>query len=177
MARDGASSHSPVSIFKIAIGIYCLSNGGLAIGIYRGSCDEECAFIQIAALSKTVLNIVCQALGVIAAVLLHDAHLAVLDLNAGLQIQQIGAQSGGRRAAAAFYHILQTVQKEAGLNFFSESLNLLVKLIQTAAFLAELAGVKDNETLTGGEVLGINDPNIGKIVGCDASVLIAGGKS
>ena len=122
--------------------------------------DKQQIVNNILTLEQTVLDIVFQALGIVAPVLLDYAHLTTLDLNAGLQIQQVCAQSRGRGAAATLDHIFQSVQQKTGFHPLCIGLDIGLKLLQALAVMRLLAGIDNHVSLAGGEILRIHDHNI-----------------
>ncbi len=78
--------------------------------------DENTAGIEVAAILQAVGDIGFQAFGERTAVFLRHAHFAVPHLDAGPQLQQIGAQQGHGGAAAALFHVIELFQNEAGVH-------------------------------------------------------------
>ena len=120
MAGNGASGHGFANSLKVTV----FGNGVFdsLIGFVRnnGLGDENGAVVDILATVQTLLGIIGQTLGIVAAVLLAYGHFAVLDFNAGLQIQQICAQCGCGGATAAFDQIVQLVNNEGCFHFLGD---------------------------------------------------------
>ena len=109
-----------------------------------------------------------------APVFFTHAHLAVPQLNAGLQVQQVGAQSGHGGAAAALYHIVQTVQYKAGFHLFGVFVQGRHHIVQILHGTAQLQSLQNQQALAAAQVPGVNHPHIGEILGGDKGVLVAG---
>ena len=129
MAGDGATGVGFVNIVKMTVLSHSSLNGGVAIVGNNGLGDEQRAVVQIFATGQTLLDIACQALVVLAAILLHNAHLAVTDFDAGLQVQQVCAQSSCGRAAAALNQVIQLVNQEACFHLCGESTEFFCRRI------------------------------------------------
>ena len=110
-----------------------------------------------------------------AAVFLHDAHFAVPDGDAGLEVHEVGTQRGDGGAAPALAHVIETIQKKAGLYL----LGLLVQhpddFMPGVSFCSQPGRIQREQALCAGKVAGIDHIDVGKR-GCgQAGVLIAAG--
>ena len=177
MAGNGASCGGFINVFKMAVGIDGFLNGGIALVGYHGLGHKQSGTVDVIPISQLFPNVICQTLGIISPVFLGNTHLAVLDLDAGFQIQQIGAQSGGGRATAALNQIVQLIYQEACFYFFGKGAQIVGKSVQVSCGFCQLTGLQYNQTLTGGQILGIDDMNVGEIFCGKGSALEAGGKT
>ena len=148
----------------------------MALVADTGVGDEENAVVQIVPAVKTVFDVVCQTLGVFSAILFRNAHLAVLHLDAGLQVQKVRAKCGGGGAAAAPDQIVQPVHQETGLHPGGEVVQLPLQLVQRCGGFRQLAGFQHHQTLTGGQVPGVNHPDVFKILRGNAGMAVRRGK-
>ena len=177
MAGNGAACGGFIDSGKMAVlldaGFYGLQgiigNGGVG--------QEQLVADDIIPIGQAILNIGGKALGIAAAVLFHNTHFAALDLNAGLQTQQVGTQRGNAGAAATLDHVLQLIQQEAGFHPGGEGIQLFHDLIEAAAFGCQTAGFQHHQAVAGGEVLRVDHPDVGKFLGGQAGILIAGGEA
>ena len=86
VAGNGAAGIGFVNGLEFAVLGNSLHDGGMAIvGDGRVS-DEQNIAHEILTVSQTLFDIACQALSIVATVFLANAHLAVFNLNAGLQV-------------------------------------------------------------------------------------------
>ena len=127
-------------------------NSGQAFFGNGGIGQEKQIFFDVVTLGKTILHIAGQALGVVATILFDDAHLATLDFDTGLQVQQVGAQSSGGGATTTLCHVLELIQNEAGFHLGHICLDLFLQLCKRSAFLCQLSSLHHDVTLTGGKV-------------------------
>ena len=176
VAGDGAAGISFIDIVKMAVLCNGCLDGGIALVGYGGLGDKQGAVVQILTTGEAILNIACQALVVLTAILLHNAHLAVTNFNAGLQVQQVCAQSGCGRAAATLDQVIQLVNQEACFHLGGEGLQLLCQGVQVGSGLGQFAGFQNNQTLASGQVTGVDDPDVGVIRCGQTCVLVAGGE-
>ena len=174
MAGDGAAGISFVNGFEVAVGIHSVLNCGILIIGNHGLGDKDLGAVNIFPLGDLVLNVGRQGLDESAAVFLANAHLAVADLNAGLQVQQIGTESRGGGAAAALDQVIQLVDQEAGLDLGGKCIQLCLKCIQIRCGLRQTAGLQNNQALTGGQILGVNSTDVVKLLSCKAGILVGG---
>ena len=93
VAGNGAACDSFIGILEIAVLLGSVDNSCVGFLVNYGAGNEKGIRVNIFATFQPLLNIVYKTLGVVAAILLANAHLAILDFNAGLQVQQVGAQS------------------------------------------------------------------------------------
>mgnify|MGYP006923294973 CR=1 FL=1 len=177
MAGNSTAGGTFDHFFKMTILIDSIKNSLTAIVGHSGIGEEQQFTGQIFTAIQAVFYIVGKAFCVIATVFLHNAHFAVFDFNAGFQIQKVRTQSGCSGATASLDHVVQTIEKEAGFHTLSISLNICVELFQTLAVFCLLAGIHNDQSLTGGQILGIYDLYVVKFFCCQASILITGGES
>ena len=116
MAGNGAASLGFVHSFKLAVFPDSLHNSGIFLILNGGLCDKQHISADVVPLCQALLHIAAQALGIFAAVLLGNAHGAVFNLDAGLETQQVGAQSGNGGAAAALMQVFEGIKKQLDPN-------------------------------------------------------------
>ena len=174
VTRYSTTGLCPVDVLEISILVNCFFNSVEALICYGCSCNKEVIAVQVVAVCKAILYIGSKALAEIAAVFLNNRHLAVLYLDAGLQTEQICAQSGNRGAATALNHILQSVKQEAGFYLGNDLLQLFDDLVQRFTCLGQLAGAQDNKALAGGQIPGVDNTDIIKFLSGQTGVLVAG---
>ena len=112
-----------------------------------------------------------------APVFFAHAHFPVPQLDAGLQVQQVGAQRGHGGAAAALYHIVQTVQHKAGFHLFGVLVQSRHHIVQILHGTAQLQSLQNHQTLAAAQVPGVNYPHIWEILGGNKGILVAGGEA
>lgn len=83
MAGNGTTGFCPENFFKVSVGIYRSFDSGQAVILHGRAGDKEGFSIKVIPVSKSVLYIVAQTLGVWTTIFLHNAHLAVLYLDTG----------------------------------------------------------------------------------------------
>ena len=86
--------------------------------------DEDAVAIDVVAALEPLLDVLHVALFELAAVLVADAHLAVLDLDARLELQKVRAHGDERRTAPALLQVEQRVDDEARLDLFGRLAHL-----------------------------------------------------
>ena len=161
----------------MAVGRHRIGNCLVTFLGYHGLGDEEGGSFDILPVRQAVLDVGGQALGIVAPVLLHHGHFAVLYLDAGLQVQQVGPQGCGGGAAAALYQVVQLVHQEAGLHTGGKPAQVFRQGIQRLGSLGQLHGLQHHQALAGGEILGVDAADIVKFPGGETGVLVAGGKA
>ena len=177
VAGDGTACGGLIDGFKGLTAGHGIHNGHVAIVGNNGLGDEQGIPEDILPVCQTVLHIGGQTFGVIAPVFLHNTHLAVFDLDAGLQVQQICAQSSCGGAAAALDQIIQLVDEEAGLHLGGERIQFSFQGVQIGGLLSQTAGLQNDQTLTGGQILGVDGTNIVEFFGSEAGILIRRGEA
>ena len=131
--------------------------------------------IDVVAALEPLLDVLHVALFELAAVLVTDAHLAVLDLDARLEVQEVGAHGHERRAAAAALEILQRVDHEADIELLALFLQRRCDVGRVHALLGHLGRVEHQVADAGREVARVHGVDVRKLLRRDAGVLVAGG--
>ena len=176
MTGDSTAGDGLGDLVENAVALHFLHDGGYKAVLHLGMGDEDPARHQLALpIVQPVLDVIAETPGHRAPVFLHHLHLAVDDLNAGLQVQQIGAQGHDRGATAALDHVVQPAQQEAGLHPGGKGLELPPHGLGVRAGLCQAAGLQDHQTVARGQVPGIHHIDIGETLSRQASVLVAGG--
>ena len=138
--------------------------------------DEHAPQVKVASSRETVGDVIADALLKAAAVLLLDAHFSVLDLNAGAQAQEICAQHGDRRAAAALFHVLQLVEDEARPDTGGQLVEAADDFLRLHAAFGKAHRLEHHKPVAGGEIARVNDVDVVISGRRQTCVLIAGGK-
>ena len=110
--------------------------------VTAGVRDEDAMAVDVVAALEPLLDVLHVALFELAAVLVADAHLAVLDLDARLEVQEVGAHGHERRAAAAALEILQRVDHEADIELLALFLQRRCDVGRVHALLGHLGRVE-----------------------------------
>lgn len=111
-----------------------------------------------------------------AAILFAWGHLAVLHLDAGLQLQQIAAESAEGRAPPALVQIVQPVNNKAGLHPGSQVRAGPLNFLRRMSGRRQLRAVEHQEPLARGQVPGIHHIYVADVRRRHAGVLIRAGK-
>ena len=138
--------------------------------------DEDPAQVQIVPVGQPVGDIGLQAVGKAAAILFPHAHLAVPDLDAGLELQQIGPQHRRRRAPAALLEVLELFENKAGVHPAGHGPERLDDLPGRNPGLGQLRGPEHHQAVAGGEIAAVHHIDVVELLSGQHRVLIAGGK-
>ena len=93
MGRDDASCAGDKHLFE---GVFCFNSGDHRIDYFLAAArvsDKHAGAIDIFLIGKPFLNIGKKNVAISAAILFANAHAAVLNLNARLELKKIGAKS------------------------------------------------------------------------------------
>ena len=113
MAGDGAAGERVVDLLKAAVLAQELFDSLHDLRIHAGVGDKHAFLVEIVVILDAVGHIALDRLGERAAVLFRNAHLALVHLDAGLELQKIRAQRRDGRAPAALAQIFERVDHEA----------------------------------------------------------------
>ena len=83
VAGNGAAGSGFINGVKMTVLVDGVLDSGQAFVGNGGICQEQFIPDDVLPISQTILNIGSEALGIIATILLHNAHLTVTNLNAG----------------------------------------------------------------------------------------------
>ena len=177
MAGNGAAGGADDNFRIIADTLANGAAGGVQIVLRdTGGGDEDAGGIKCIAICKPLADILIHALVKVAAVLLAHLHLAVNDLDAGLELEQIGAQCCDAGAATALVQIFELIDDEAGVDFLDCSLQLIQDFFDSPAFCCQFAGANDEVTVTAGEIARVEDIYIIYFLCSENGVLVGGRK-
>ena len=177
VAGDGASGGGFHNRLEDVQGLYCLADLGHGLVGDTGEGQESGMGVDILTALQALLDVGREGLGEVATVFLANGHLSVLDFDAGLQIQQVGAQCGCGGAAAAFDQIVQFFYQEACLHLFSVGVQRLDNSLHVGSRPSQTAGFQNHQALAGGEVLGIDAVDIVEFFRSQTGILVAGGEA
>lgn len=119
MAGNSAAGLGHINIVKMQLAVHHLPHLLHISGVNAGMGDEDPVGADVGILVELFLGILGQHRVQAAPVLFSHPHAAagVVHLNAGLELQKIGAKSRHRRAAPAGVEKFQGVQNKAGVVF------------------------------------------------------------
>ena len=135
--------------------------------------DEDPAKLDVIPPGEPVGDVRLETLGKRAAIFFCDAHFAVLDLDAGPELEQICTQQRHGGAASAFFHVFKLLENEARVDAGRQRLELLHNLLRPHAFGGHARGLKHDVAMPGGEVARIDHVDIRQIGRGQLRVLMA----
>ena len=115
MAGNGSACNGLIHVTELTAFVNGVLDQLYRILIHLGVGHEDLVFFQILRLRQTVPYIGFDTLIVATAVFLTDLHLVVYDFDSGLKAEEIGSQGLDHRAATTLDHVIQSIQKEAGI--------------------------------------------------------------
>ena len=144
---------------------------------HRRVCDENTLIDQVVRPLQTGAHILLHTLGIIPAEFFTNDHFVINHFNAGLELQQVRAQTDDGRAASAFNHIIQPVKQETRIHTGRQLIERGTQLIQICRRLCQLAGLQNHVSLPGRKVAGVDHAHIGQALGRNAGILVRSGKA
>ena len=176
MAGDGAAGERVVDLLKAAVLAQELFDSLHDLRIHAGVGDEHALLVEIVVILDAVGHIALDRLGERAAVLFRNAHLALVHLDAGLELQKIRAQRRDGRAPAALAQIFERVDHEADVQLLPALVKDRLDLLAGLALAGEQRAVDHEMADTGGETARIDNEHAPRKFLCGiARVLEAGG--
>ena len=86
VAGYGAAGFVPIDVFKVGEFLNCIGNSLKTFICHRSAGDEKGFSHQIIPVCKTVLHVCGKTLGIVSSILFYNAHFAVFNFNAGLEV-------------------------------------------------------------------------------------------
>ena len=176
MAGDGAAGERVVDLLKAAVLAQELFDSLHDLHVHAGVGDEHALLVEIVVILDAVGHIALDRLGERAAVLFRNAHLALVHLDAGLELQKIRAQRRDGRAPAALAQIFERVDHEADVQLLPALVKDRQDLLAGLALAGEQRAVDHEMADAGGEIARIDNEHAPRKFLCGiARVLEAGG--
>ena len=142
------------------------------LGLAACMCNEDLIDVYVARVAHAVGDVERKHRGKLAAVLLAHSHLAVLNGNAGLELEQICAESRQCRASAALVQELEAIDDEGRVYVACETSALIGDLLCALSLLCKLCGCENEKSATCREVSCVYNVYVIKVTCCNARVAL-----